>query len=174
MSGLRTRTRHARRDRYALLCCHDRGWTCARLRLSALSTYACGTCGHGWTILEETIVRSEVAIVLTGRNVEAPDLYRTHVIDRLTRVERYDRHIIRYEVELTHEPNPRQSKNCQHVTIIGRTAGRTLRAKASGPDFHTAINAAVGKLEERLRRTDDRRHVRHDRHQDPATDAIPG
>lgn len=119
-------------------------------------------------------MRSEVAIVLTGRNVEAPDLYRTHVTDRLTRVERYDRHVTRYEVELSHEPNPRQSKNCQHVTIAGHTAGRTVRAEASGPDFHTAINAAVGKLEERLRRTDDRRHVRHDRHPDPATDVIPG
>jgi len=172
MPGLRTPVRRPRPDRHAVLRCHDRGRTHPRLRLSTLIADACDARVGGPTTLEGIIVRSEVAVVLTGRNVQAPDLYRAHVTDRLSRVERYDRHVSRYEVELHHELNPSQAKNCEHVSITGRTPGRTLRAEGDGPDFHTAINMAVGKLEERLRRTDERRRVRHDRRRQPATGPI--
>ena len=40
-----------------------------------------------------------------------------------------------------------------------------MRGEAYGPDFHSALDAAVGKLEERLRRSHDRRRVHHGRHQ---------
>ena len=48
-------------------------------------------------------------VVVRGRNVEVPDHYRQHVTDKLSRVERYDHKIIRMDVELYHERNPRQS-----------------------------------------------------------------
>ena len=48
-------------------------------------------------------------IVIRGRNVEVPEHYRVHVADKMARLERYDRKVIRYEVELFHEPNPRQA-----------------------------------------------------------------
>jgi ribosomal subunit interface protein len=108
---------------------------------------------------------NEAEIVITGRDVDMPNLYRRQITEKLGRLERYNSHVIRYEVELDHEPNPRQSKTCQRVSITGRGTGRTLRAEARGADFHAALDAAVGKLEERLRRSHDRRRVRHDRRQ---------
>ena len=48
-------------------------------------------------------------IVVTGRNVHVPEGYREHVRDKLTRARRYDDSVVRYEVELLHEPNPKQS-----------------------------------------------------------------
>jgi len=104
-------------------------------------------------------------IVMTGRNVDVPAHYRVHVTDKLAHLERYNSHIIRYDVELDHEKNPRQSKACQRVEITGRGKGPTVRAEACGPDFYTALDAAVGTLEARLRRSHDRRRVHHGRRQ---------
>jgi ribosomal subunit interface protein len=103
-------------------------------------------------------------IVMTGRHVDVPAHYRVHVTDKLAHLQRYNSHLIRYDVELNHENNPRQSKTCQRVEITGTGQGPTLRAEACGPDFYTALDAAVGKLEARLRRSHDRRRVHHGRH----------
>lgn len=100
-------------------------------------------------------------VVVTGRNVEVPEHFRVHVSDKMAGVERYDGKVIRYEVELYHEKNPRLSKVCQRVEITGKGGGSTVRAEASGPDFHAALDSAMGKLEERLRRLRDRGKVHH-------------
>lgn len=102
-------------------------------------------------------------IVVKGRNVEVPEHYRVHVGDKLARVKRYDHKAIRYDVELFHERNPRQAKSCQRVEITGQCRGQTVRAEACGPDFYAALDTAVSKLENRLRRVADRRKVHHGR-----------
>jgi ribosomal subunit interface protein len=104
-----------------------------------------------------------VDIVVKGRNVEVPEHYRVHVVEKLTRIRRYDHKAIRYEVELFHERNPRQAKSCQRVEITGRCSTGVVRAEACGPDFYAALDTAVGKLENRMRRVADRRKVHHGR-----------
>jgi ribosomal subunit interface protein len=100
-----------------------------------------------------------VEIVVTGRNVEVPDHFRVHVAEKIGRLERYDHKIVGMEVELFHERNRRQLKNCQRVEITGRGCGPIARAEACAQDFYAALDAAVGKLEARLRRSHDRRRV---------------
>jgi ribosomal subunit interface protein len=100
-----------------------------------------------------------VEIVVTGRNVEVPDHFRVHVAEKIGRLERYDHKIVGMEVELFHERNRRQLKNCQRVEITGRGCGPVARAEASAQDFYAALDAAVGKLEARLRRSHDRRRI---------------
>jgi ribosomal subunit interface protein len=98
-----------------------------------------------------------VEIVVTGRNVEVPDHFRTHISDKLTRTERYDSKIIRVDVELSHEANRRQHKTCQRVQITLASKGPAVRAEATGETFYSALDAAVTKLETRLRKAQDRR-----------------
>src|SRR4051794_1626980 len=102
-------------------------------------------------------------IVVKGRNVEAPDHYRALVSEKLARLERYDRKVIRFDVELFHEPNRRQAKNCQRVEITGKGRGPAVRSEACAGDFYAALDAAVTKLENRLRRLHDRRRVHYGR-----------
>lgn len=102
-------------------------------------------------------------IVVKGRNVEVPDHYRVHVEEKLARLERYDRKVIRFDVELFHEPNRRQAKNCQRVEITGMGRGPAVRAEACAGDFYAALDSAVNKLENRLRRLHDRRRVHYGR-----------
>jgi ribosomal subunit interface protein len=100
-----------------------------------------------------------VEIVVTGRNVEVPDHFRIHVADKVGRLERYDHKIVGLEIELYHEPNRRQLKNCQRVEITGRGCGPVARAEACAPDFYAALDGAVAKLEARMRRSHDRRRI---------------
>jgi ribosomal subunit interface protein len=106
----------------------------------------------------------EMEIVVTGRNIDAPDHYRAHIARRLARLERYSSHVVHFDVMIDHEKNPRLSKASHRVEITGSGRGPTMRAEAHGPDFSTALELAVGKLEERLRRNHDRRLVHHGRH----------
>jgi ribosomal subunit interface protein len=100
-----------------------------------------------------------VEIVVTGRNVEVPDHFREHIADKVARLERYDHKIVALEVELFHERNRRQLKSCQRVEITGRGGLGVARAEACAQDFYAALDAAVAKLEARMRRSHDRRRV---------------
>ena len=103
-------------------------------------------------------------IVVKGRNVEVPDHYRVHVSDKLRKIERYDHKIIRLDVELFHERNRRQVDRCQRVEITSYSRGPVVRAEACAKDFYAALDAAVAKLDSRLRKAADRRRVHRGRH----------
>ncbi|MEV5650439.1 ribosome-associated translation inhibitor RaiA [Nocardia sp. NPDC052254] len=100
-------------------------------------------------------------VVVKGRNVEVPDHFRVHVADRLSRLERFDPSIYLFDVELFHERNRRQRKNCQRVEITVRGKGPVVRAEACADSFYGALEQAVAKLESRLRRSKDRRRVHY-------------
>jgi ribosomal subunit interface protein len=104
-------------------------------------------------------------IVVRGRNVEVPEHYRQHVEDKIGQVDRFDGKlkILRVDVELQHEKNPRQSAHCQRVEITLRGKGPVVRAEADGADFYAALDLAAAKLDNRLRRAADRRRVHHGR-----------
>jgi ribosomal subunit interface protein len=103
-------------------------------------------------------------IVVKGRNVEVPDHYRVHVAEKLAKIERYDHKIMRVDVELFHERNPRQSDYCQRVEITCYSRGPVVRAEACAKDFYSALDASIAKLDTRLRRAADRRRVHRGRH----------
>src|SRR6202790_5679795 len=107
----------------------------------------------------EPAPRAEV--VVKGRNVEIPEHFRIYVSQKLARLERFDRTIYLFDVELNHERNRRQRKNCQHVEITARGRGPVVRGEACADSFYAALESAVAKLESRLRRGKDRRKVHY-------------
>jgi ribosomal subunit interface protein len=109
-----------------------------------------------------------VDIVITGRHTEVPDRFRRLVEEKLTKVEQLAPKAQRADVEWSHERNPRQSSTCEKIEITIRGKGPVIRAEASAEDPAAALDIALGKLGERLRRTRDRRKVHHGR-QAPAS-----
>ncbi len=103
----------------------------------------------------------DAEVVVKGRNVEIPDHFRIYVSEKLARLERLDRSIYLFDVELDHERNRRQRKNCQHVEITARGRGPVVRGEACADSFYAALESAVCKLENRLRRSKDRRKVHY-------------
>jgi ribosomal subunit interface protein len=102
-------------------------------------------------------------LVVRGRNVVVPDHYRVHVAEKLAKLERYDHKIIRTDVELHHERNPRQTDRSQQVEITCRTRGPVVRSVACAEDFYKALDLATERLERRFRQANDRRRVHHGR-----------
>ena len=100
-------------------------------------------------------------VVVKGRNVEIPDHFRTYVSEKLARLERFDKTIYLFDVELDHERNRRQRKNCQHVEITARGRGPVARGEACADSSYAALESAVCKLESRLRRSKDRRKIHY-------------
>ncbi|OAN38161.1 ribosome hibernation-promoting factor, HPF/YfiA family [Mycolicibacterium iranicum] len=100
-------------------------------------------------------------VVVKGRNVEVPDHFRVYVAEKLSRLERFDRSIYLFDVELDHEKNRRQRKNCQHVEITARGRGPVVRGEACADSFYGAFEGAMSKLEARLRKSKDRRKIHY-------------
>ena len=110
---------------------------------------------------ESTEPTTSVEVVYKGRNVEIPDHFRIYVSQKLARLERLDRTIYLFDVELNHERNRRQRKSCQRVEITARGRGPVVRGEACADSFYAALESAVVKLESRLRRGKDRRKVHY-------------
>jgi ribosomal subunit interface protein len=105
-----------------------------------------------------------VDVVVKGRNVAVPDHFRSHVTEKLQKMERYDNKLIEVSVELLHERNRRQSEHCQRVEITVVSRGPVIRAEACAADFYSALDLAIGKLDTRLRKAADRRRIHRGRH----------
>lgn len=103
-------------------------------------------------------------IVVTGRHVTITERFRTHIEDRLAKVEQLAPRVQRVDVMVTHEANRRQAKACERVEITCRVKGSVIRAEACVEDKYVALDTAIDKLTERLRRAGDKRRVHRGRH----------
>lgn len=116
-------------------------------------------------------------ITVTGRHVAVPERFRRHIEDKLSKVAQLDPRVSRCEVVLTHEANPRQAKEAERVEITCRAKRSVIRAEASADDEYAALDVAMTRLGERLRRVNDKRRIRRGRRQPTsvhdATAAIP-
>ncbi len=113
------------------------------------------------TVESDEPAEPNAKVAFSGRNVEIPEHYRIFVGDKLARLERYDPTIFRFDVELNHERNRRQSKVCQQVELTAMGKGPVVRAQACGENFYSALESALDKIESRLRRVKDRRKVHY-------------
>ena len=102
-------------------------------------------------------------IVVTGRHTQISDRFRAHLDDKLAKVPQLAPRIQRIDVVVSHEPNKRQAKACDRVEITCHMKGPIVRAEACLDDKYAALDVALDKLMERLRRAQDRRRVHRGR-----------
>ena len=102
---------------------------------------------------------SAVEIVVTGRHLDVPALLRTHAEDKLAKVAKLAPKAQRVDVEVSRERNPRMSEICERVELTCVSPGPVIRAEASAHEMLEAFDLAWAKLESRLRKAADRRHV---------------
>ena len=122
--------------------------------------------GHRYGMSTFRTQGGPMEIVVTGRNSEISDRFREHVLEKLHRIDKYDQRqkILRVEVEVTHEKNHRQYDKAARVEMTLLSRGPAVRAEAESTDQHSALDAAIDKLESRLRRATDRRRISHGQH----------
>ncbi|MEU5877340.1 ribosome-associated translation inhibitor RaiA [Spirillospora sp. NPDC047279] len=103
-------------------------------------------------------------IIVKGRRTDVNDRFRRHVDNKLAKIEKLNQKVIRVDVEVSQERNPRQADRRERVEITIRHGGPVIRAEAAADDRYGALDLALDKLESRLRRDSDRRKVHKAHH----------
>ena len=103
-------------------------------------------------------------IVFKGRRTGVPERFRHQAAVKLAKIEKLDQKVIRVDVEISKERNPRQSGRRERVELTVRHRGPAIRAEAAADDRYAALDLALAKLESRVRRANDRRNARSSDH----------
>ena len=96
-------------------------------------------------------------IVITGRHTQIKQRFRDVVDSKMNRVTAIAPDAQRIQVVLTHEGNPRQADSAKRVELTVQAGKTVIRAEASSADEFSALDMALDKLTQRLRRVRDRR-----------------
>jgi ribosomal subunit interface protein len=102
-------------------------------------------------------------IVLNSRHCELTEKFREHVEEKLTRLEKHDHRILRVEVEVDKERNPRQAERAVRVQLTAFSKGPVVRAEAAAEDKLGALDLALDRMAAQMRRAADRRRVHRGR-----------
>ncbi len=107
-------------------------------------------------------------VVVTGRHCEVSDRFREHVSEKLTRLEKHDHQIMRVQVAVVAEKNPRQQDRGTRVELTAFSKGPVIRAEAAAADKMAALDLALDKMQAQMRRAADRRRVHRGRNMPPS------
>ena len=100
-------------------------------------------------------------VIVKSRHTELEGRFRSYAEAKVGKLAKLDGRVGRVDVEVCEEHNPRLGNRRARVELTCRSRGALVRAEAAAADPQSALDLAVGKLEERLRRAADRRRVHH-------------
>jgi ribosomal subunit interface protein len=103
-------------------------------------------------------------VVVKGRHIEITDRFRDHAVEKLARLEKHDQRVIRVEVEVDKERNPRQAERAIKVELTAFSKGPVIRAEAAAEDKMAALDLALERMASQMRRAADRKKVHRGRH----------
>ncbi|WP_299051150.1 ribosome-associated translation inhibitor RaiA [uncultured Nocardioides sp.] len=98
-------------------------------------------------------------VVVSARHCEVSEGFRAHVEEKLARLEKHDHRIMRIQVEVSAERNPRQHDQAVRVELTAFSRGPVVRAEAAAEDKMGALDLAMDKMASQMRRAADRRRV---------------
>ncbi len=111
-------------------------------------------------------------IIFKGRRTDVQERFRSYASTKLSKITKLAHKAIRVDVEVSAERNPRQSSQRERVELTILSRGPAIRAEAAADDRFAALDRAMAKLEQRLRRSGDRRKAA--RHGALQAGRIPG
>lgn len=90
-------------------------------------------------------------LIVKGKNIDITDSLRSYAEEKIGRLDRYLDKILKTEIELSVEKNPKiNNSQCVEVTIF--TNGPVIRAKESSTDMYQAIDLVYEKLEVQVKK----------------------
>lgn len=95
-------------------------------------------------------------ITIHARHAVLAEDFREIVMAKLRSMERFNVEIERLEVEVLHEPNPRQGKKGHKVILTSRGAGPLLRAESAAFNDLAAFDLSIAEVEQQIRRIHER------------------
>jgi ribosomal subunit interface protein len=117
-----------------------------------------------WWVVSKSNREVVVEIVVKSRHLEVSDRFRTHVKEKLARLEKHDPRVMRVEVAVDRERNPRLVERAVRVELTAYSKGPVIRAEAAAEDKMAALDLALDRMAGQMRRASDRRRVHRGRH----------
>lgn len=103
-------------------------------------------------------------VTVTARHTTVSDRFRRHLEEKVEKVDQLCPGCYRIDAVVGEERNPRLHAVAHRIELTVHSSGPVVRGEASAADAYAALDLALGKLYERLRRARDRRKVHHGRH----------
>jgi ribosomal subunit interface protein len=103
-------------------------------------------------------------VTVTARHTHVSDRFRRHLEEKVEKVEQLCPRCHRIDAVVSEEKNPRQNSASHRIELTVHSRGPVVRGEACAGDPYAALDLALAKLYERLRRARDRRKVHHGRH----------
>jgi ribosomal subunit interface protein len=91
-------------------------------------------------------------IVFHVRHANLAEDFKSIAEEKLRTMERFSVVIDRVEVEILHEPNPRQGKHAHRVVLTSHGSGPLMRAEAAEFNDLAAFDAAIKNFELQIRK----------------------
>src|SRR3954471_24262864 len=105
-----------------------------------------------------------VDVVVKGHHCEVSDRCRQYVEEKLERIEKVDHRVLRCEVEVGREKNPRQHDRAMRVELTVYTKGPVVRGEACGETKQAAFDISLDRLMAQVRKAADRRRGHRGEH----------
>lgn len=105
-------------------------------------------------------------IIVKGKNIEITEALRQYACDKVSRVGKYFDGILKTEIELSVERNPKIPES-QVIEVTIFSTGPIIRAKESASDMYHAIDLVTTKLERQARRVKEKMIDRHHHAKNP-------
>lgn len=103
-------------------------------------------------------------IIVKGRRTGVSDKFRRHVETKLTKLSKWERKGMNVDVEVSKERNPRVPDQRERVELTVYSSGPVIRGEASADDRYAALDAALDRVENRLRKACDKRKIHRGNH----------
>ncbi|MGQ9475194.1 MAG: ribosome hibernation-promoting factor, HPF/YfiA family [Actinomycetota bacterium] len=124
------------------------------------------TLGMVWVFYARRKGEAAMQIIVKGKNLEVTDALRDYALEKVGRVEKYLDRIIKTEIELSVEKNPKIQEN-QVVEVTIFSSGPVIRAKEAATDMYQAIDLVCSKLERQARKVKRKLIDRHHHARNP-------
>ena len=99
-------------------------------------------------------------ITVKGRNLVVPEAVREEAIEKLSKVQQVHDRVLDVQVVFSQDHNPRIVEKV-HCEVTFHVKGKMMRASATAPDPHTAIDRVQAKVIRQARRYKNKMIDRH-------------
>ena len=95
-------------------------------------------------------------IVVKGKNIEVTPALRDYITKKLSKMDKYEQHIVEIMVEMHVEKNPRiADNNIVDVNIYAN--GAVLRAEEASNNMYASIDMVLDKLERQMKKYEEKK-----------------
>lgn len=103
-------------------------------------------------------------ISITGRNVGITDRFRSYATEKAEKIDHLADKALAFEIKVSRHNEKLGSSGDDRVELMLIGPGPLVRAESNGSDKYVALDLALDKLVERLRRAKDRQKVHRGQH----------